>query len=974
MRNFYLFIAMLLIIGSAYADSFNANPDPDGEPWWVGGVTPPSMEELNAVPEFQLPFSAPMLKALPSSVDNSELKYFRPVFRQRNGSCAQASGIGYAYTYEISVLRDLDATLTENQYPSHFTYNFLNRGSGSNGSWHTSGWNIAIENGIPNVDTYGGMAALSDTGWMSGYEKYQDSMSNRIMNHSYINVSTVAGLDTFKEWMVDHGNGSANGGVAVFAVDFSATYKTVPAGTHQGGSSIVTAWNDCSSCGHAMTFVGYDDEVRYDFNGDGRYTNDEDINGDGVVNLKDWEIGAVIIVNSHGTSWRDQGKSYMMYRVLAESQADGGIWYNRVYILNAQDEYTPELTIKATLTHSVRHRIRMTAGISQDINATQPDFTKDFNIFRYQGGRNETSTRTRIERPIRGAGNNDPIEIGLDISDLLENIDGSLPYKVFYNIVENDSADRGQGQINSVSIIDYSQGEEEYISTSSNVAIENDTTTTLSVVNTKEISSPDIDVNSYVYITSVRVNSSTMSIMRIKNTGTAELTGTITDPSSSAFAIDKNSFSIAAGESEEFILTFRPTDETSYSGSFTINSNDPDESTLNVNFSASGTAVPNKNFDQVHIRGTFNSWNTEKMTLVENNSWVIPVKVGSATDERFKFDINGDWSYQFGDDNSDFYADQNGADIPITSSGFKKISFNDNTKHYYVTSASSHDLTATAAEDAITLRWDGISGPRGVYNYLYRKDSATGDFKEVFRYNSYRDSFEWTDTNVEAGKTYYYYLNIYTGGYQGMGSQDYYSDVVEAKIAGSWERTIVMIYGETKTGEDMFIRGGLDHDYANNNLGRNCTTDNFECAMPIRHLNMRNSTTAPWKSGDSYLDWYGIEASQGSGADGTPLDWTIDNWPSEWGTTPYYNIDGYGETPLNTYGAHYWLLEVEMDCSATDQGWFELKSYIKNGSGWEGDIYQSGTPYNTKNHFAQCGKMSVFRRNQNNPVEIKDIP
>ncbi len=189
----------------------------------------------------------------------------------------------------------------------------------------------------------------------------------------------------------------------------------------------------------------------------------------------------------------------------------------------------------------------------------------------------------------------------------------------------------------------------------------------------------------------------------------------------------------------------------------------------------------------------------------------------------------------------------------------------------------------------------------------------------------------------------------------------------------NWRRTLVFIYGETQPGQDMFIRGGIDHNYAQNNLGRNCTSENYECAIPIRHLNLRNNTTAPWKSGDNYLDWYGAEAAQSSESEGSALDWTTDFWPEAWGAARTYEIDGSGETPLNTYGQHYWLLEVEMDCSATASGWFELKSYISNGPGWESDAQQAGAPWYSGNHFAKCGELNVFRRGQSEPVTIEAL-
>ena len=184
------------------------------------------------------------------------------------------------------------------------------------------------------------------------------------------------------------------------------------------------------------------------------------------------------------------------------------------------------------------------------------------------------------------------------------------------------------------------------------------------------------------------------------------------------------------------------------------------------------------------------------------------------------------------------------------------------------------------------------------------------------------------------------------------------------------DRTVILIYGVTQPGQDMYFRGGIDHTYAKNALGKDCTAQNKLCAIPINNLNIIKNDQL---SNDHYLDWYGAEPGQGS-AEGSPATWTTNQWPSSWGPKKTVEQDGYGETPLNTYGHHYWLFDVKMDCSKTVNGWFEFKSFISNGPGWEGNITQPGGPYGSSNHFAQCGKINVFKRNQNDMVEIKSFP
>ncbi len=182
------------------------------------------------------------------------------------------------------------------------------------------------------------------------------------------------------------------------------------------------------------------------------------------------------------------------------------------------------------------------------------------------------------------------------------------------------------------------------------------------------------------------------------------------------------------------------------------------------------------------------------------------------------------------------------------------------------------------------------------------------------------------------------------------------------------QRTVVFIQAQTSGGQDMFVRGGIDHDYANNILGRSCHSANLECAIAFEHNNLRNGTTGPWKVNDSYLDWYGTEAGQSSVAEGTPLDWTTNLWPSSWGALRTVDNDGFGEEVLNLWGAHFWMLDVNMDCSQTVNNHFEIKAYVKNGQGWEGDIQQANIPYASKNHVAQCGKINTFYFNSSDAL------
>ncbi|KAA0192641.1 hypothetical protein HAZT_HAZT001197 [Hyalella azteca] len=185
-----------------------------------------------------------------------------------------------------------------------------------------------------------------------------------------------------------------------------------------------------------------------------------------------------------------------------------------------------------------------------------------------------------------------------------------------------------------------------------------------------------------------------------------------------------------------------------------------------------------------------------------------------------------------------------------------------------------------------------------------------------------------------------------------------------ALAASSTNRTVIFIFYETLPEQSLFIRGGLD-----TNLHSGCDTDEVTgdaCAIPMRtrllgtidHYDGYNA----WRAGDNFLDWHGAEAGQGSfygaPAEGTPLVWTTSNILS-----PAYQ-------ELNTFGDHYWMVDMEMDCPFVEaDGWFDVKGYTAPASfGWEPDVTQTAcdgtiggvSPHASVNHMARCGAVNIF--------------
>ncbi|PID28902.1 MAG: hypothetical protein CSB55_02220 [Candidatus Cloacimonadota bacterium] len=429
-------------------------------------LSPEELQELRERPQF----NATMFRnerELPEALNNANTPFFPPVIQQEGGSCGQASGVYYQFGYEMNRLRGANADVQGNQYPTHFTWNFLNGGAGM-GSYPFDGWTIIDKVGCPDITTYGGhFAEGGNTRWMSGYDNYRAGMTNRIKNHLNIDVSDEDGLHNLKQWMTDKGIGDETGGIANFAAGVSPiSMDYIPDGEY-AGKSIITEWSHEPN--HAMTFVGFDDNVCYDINGDGQFTNDIDINNDGEVNLKDWERGALIVANSWGSGWEDNGFSYMMYRLLAIPCEEGGIWENMVFVLNGRADYEPKLGLKVTMNHNCRKKIRLAAGISQDPDAELPDWQIDFPIVNFQGG----------DHGMNGYGNE--IELGIDITDFAGIVSETGAAKIFLAVQENDPDNSSYGEITGFSIINYQNNDEETICPQTNIPIENNGVTSLSV-------------------------------------------------------------------------------------------------------------------------------------------------------------------------------------------------------------------------------------------------------------------------------------------------------------------------------------------------------------------------------------------------------------------------------------------------------------------------------------------------------------
>lgn len=429
------------------------------------------------VPEKYLGDDAP---PLPSVVNNAWLPWFPPVFAQDGWSCGQSTGIGYNFTFETNVSRHESGDSLYNQYQPHFTWNIYNNGEFDQGVCYYYSFELVKAAGHPNKTCFGtGVNYLS---WMNGYENYHKAMLNKIENIYTIYTGDIEGITILKHWINDHLNGSEYGGVASYYTDGYQYYDQLPPGTPEEGKKVITKWGPYT--GHAMTFVGYNDSIRFDYNDDGKYTDTIDLNNDGLITLADRETGGFLFVNSFGTNWADSGFCYAMYKSLADKKNNGGIWNQTVHVLDVKEEYEPLITIKTQITYPYRNKLKIMAGVSPGENNLYPAHILEFDHFNYRGGRNSMLGDTSQQAST--------IEIGLDITPLLSFAEPGQTARFFLIVNENDPENEGNGLINDFSMIDYTNGANEISSGAENVQIDNNDITLLSVLHSVDFEKPVI--------------------------------------------------------------------------------------------------------------------------------------------------------------------------------------------------------------------------------------------------------------------------------------------------------------------------------------------------------------------------------------------------------------------------------------------------------------------------------------------------
>jgi len=367
-------------------------------------------------------------QTLPVSVDNSTSIHFPPIFNQIGGSCAQASTIGYMFTYEMNALLNRDASLPENRFSYLYTWNLVNDGSNT-GSHLFQGLQISTGHGVMTEADFPAQTRADQCKWASGFDKYLRSIKYKGRTFVNIEITDSASLYKVKEYLYNKGTYEGKGGILTYSSqatgwDFDTSYD----GPSETGYKCIQT-KLAHDGGHAMTIVGYDDLIEFE-------------RPDNKISK-----GAFIVVNSYGTDYwyHDNGRFYLPYYFFI-SPHDNLALSNELMGIVPEYEETPKIVYKVALEYSSRNDLAFKYGISDNCADITPKHNYKFPIFECQGG----------DLPMQGKGADKFIEFAMDFSSYSDRLDGIETPNWFLSIYRAErGTSLGEGIMKTFEVYDY---------------------------------------------------------------------------------------------------------------------------------------------------------------------------------------------------------------------------------------------------------------------------------------------------------------------------------------------------------------------------------------------------------------------------------------------------------------------------------------------------------------------------------------
>lgn len=388
-----------------------------------GQVTAPG----TAVPVMRMAYAS--IEEVPQSVDNSKLKFFPPLISQIGGSCAQASNVGYMFTYEINRLLDRSAAVPENRFSYLYTWNFINDGQ-DDGSLGLDGIQLALSNGIITEKDFPAQNSFYPFYWASGYGKYLNAMHYRAIVFRTIEISTPEGIQQAKQFLYNRNQPGKPGGILTFSTQargwtFNDNYQG-PSLT--GYKSLLTKL--ANEGPHAMTIVGYDDTVEYN-------------SGSGNISK-----GAFIVINTWGRTMHDNGRFYLPYSFFMYKDRNNSELSADAHSVDVEYRQ-PQIVFKVAVECDSRNDLSFRYGVSGKASDKLPTHDYQIAIANYQGG----------DFNMQGAYSDATIEMGFDFTNAMDRVNEMKEPKYFLTIERNARGKKAATKaiLHKFEVIDYRQ-------------------------------------------------------------------------------------------------------------------------------------------------------------------------------------------------------------------------------------------------------------------------------------------------------------------------------------------------------------------------------------------------------------------------------------------------------------------------------------------------------------------------------------
>lgn len=330
-------------------------------------------------------------ETLPSFVDNSKLSAFPPIGSQNYGDCGAYATTYYQMTHMVALEKGWDAKNGDDstRFSPRWSYN-LTSGvvDGTNGGTNLiAAFNVMEQSGALTLNDFPYYEDPNDPRnyleWPTTFEQWNKALKYKVDKTGYVdfNDSTSTPItDQNDEDLASIKKMLSNGYILTFTTYIDSWIYTGltndPNTTKDDAftSELICYMKRGNVGPHAMTIVGYSDDVWFD------------INCNNIVDRG--EKGAFKVANSYGTEWKNKGYVWLAYDALNDktsieyhyrtnlnpSDRDGAVDSNKFYwfTVNVREDYTPALLAEFTLNHTDRSQVEITLGYS---NSSDPDLS-----------------------------------------------------------------------------------------------------------------------------------------------------------------------------------------------------------------------------------------------------------------------------------------------------------------------------------------------------------------------------------------------------------------------------------------------------------------------------------------------------------------------------------------------------------------------------------------------------------------------